>query len=364
MSASQLQNIQKRDGYLARAARLLGITSCMVLALGMAKPLSAQEMLSDEELILRMGDVSANKFPFIFAFDQGIYLKNGIKVTPKFSPGSVRTINRSGIEVAPENIYDPDGDDPYTIAVSGVGPTIVGITTRAGRAPGPLILGSTHSKSRWRIITGPEITSPEQLKGKRLGYSGYGAVSHNQWLQFIEHMGWDPDLDVALMSEALGTEVLKDGSVDAQMGPELHATMALQEGFHTPIDLTDYNFPTAGSGLVVDREWYKDNPEAARAFVKSGIEAIAMLKQDREKADATMIRWYGMNDAETRDLFYAELLKMDEKPYPPYEGIKMLMKFYDSLEMRRYTPEFFYDDSIVKELDESGYIDSLYSERK
>ena len=105
----------------------------LVLVLFVSGAASAQELITDEELILRMGDVSANKFPFILAYDQGLYKKNGINVTPKFSPGSVRTINRSGIEVAPENIYDPDGDDPYTIAISGSGPTIVGISTRAGR---------------------------------------------------------------------------------------------------------------------------------------------------------------------------------------------------------------------------------------
>jgi hypothetical protein len=38
----------------------------------------------------------------------------------------------------------------------------------------------------------------------------------------------------------------------------------------------------------------------------------------------------------------------------------MIMRLYDGLEMRKCTPEFFYDDSIVRELDESGYIDSLY----
>jgi hypothetical protein len=79
----------------------------------------AKQLITDEELVLRMGNVSADKFPFILAYDQGLFEKNGIKLTPKFSPGSVRTINRSGIEVAPENIYDPEGDDPYTIAVSG-----------------------------------------------------------------------------------------------------------------------------------------------------------------------------------------------------------------------------------------------------
>ena len=151
-----------------------------VIMLSLVAIANAQQLITDEELILRMGDVSANKFPFVLAYDEGLFEKNGIKVTPKFSPGSVRTINRSGIEVAPENIYDPDGDYPYTIAVSGTGPTIVEIATKVGRAPGPLILGSTHTVSRWRIMTGPGITSPEHLKGKRLGYSGFGAVSHNQ----------------------------------------------------------------------------------------------------------------------------------------------------------------------------------------
>ncbi len=341
-------------------AKIVGLASIMLSVL--FAPVNAQQLITDEVLILRMGDVSANKFPFVLAYDQGLYEKNGIKVLPKFSPGSVKTINRSGIQVAPENIYDPDGDDPYTIAVSGTGPTIVRISNTAGRAPGPLILGSTHTVSRWRIMTGPGITSPEQLKGKRLGYSGFGAVSHNQWLQFIEHMGWTQN-DVALMSGGLGVDALMNGHIDAMMGPELHGTMAIMNDFYPSIDLADYKFPTAGSGWVVDREWYKNNPEATRAFIKTGIEAIAIMKQDRAKAEQTMIKWYGMDNAEARALFYTELLKMEEKPYPPYEGIKMIMRLYDGVEMRKYTPEFFYDDSIVRELDESGFIDSLYTDR-
>ena len=337
--------------------------SMLVLVLFASGTASAQQLITDEELILRMGDVSANKFPFILAYDQGLYKKNGINVTPKFSPGSVRTISKSGIEVAPENIYDPDGDDPYTIAISGSGPTIVGISTRAGRGPGPLILGSTHTRSRWRIMTGPDITAPEQLKGKRLGYSGFGAVSHNQWLQLIEHMGWEQD-DVALMSGGLGLDSLMKGDIDALMAPELHGIMAVMKDVNVLIDLGDYNFPTAGSALVVDREWYKNNFDATRAFVKAGVEAIALMKTNRAKAEQTMTKWYGMKDPEARDLFYTELLKMDEKPYPPYEGVKMIMRLYDGVEMRKYTPEFFYDDSIVRELDESGFIDSLYKDRQ
>lgn len=363
MSTCEPRYCRSDVGIHNQLARLVGLVSVMVMVLVLFAPARAQQLITDEELVLRMGDVSANKFPFLLAYDEGLYVKNGIKVTPKFSPGSVRTINKSGIEVAPENIYDPDGDIPYTIAVGGSGPRIVGMTRRAGRAPGPLILGSTHTVSRWRIMTGPDITSPEQLKGKRLGYSGVGAVSHNQWLQFIEHMGWDPEFDVALIGDALGVEALLNGEIDAMMGPELHGTMAIMNDFYPSIDLAGYQFPTAGSALLVDREWYKNNYEATRAFVKSGIEAISILKQDRAKAEQTMIKWYGMKNPEARALFYTELLKVEEKPYPPYEGIKMIMRLYDGLEMRKYTPEFFYDDTIVRELDESGYIDSLYIDR-
>jgi hypothetical protein len=55
---------------------------------------------------------------------------------------------------------------------------------------------------------------------------------------------------------------------------------------------------------------------------------------------------------------------MDSKPYAPIEGIKKVMELYDSHEMRKYTLEWFYDDSIVRDLDQSGYIDSLYPDGK
>ena len=51
---------------------------------------------------------------------------------------------------------------------------------------------------------------------------------------------------------------------------------------------------------------------------------------------------------------------MPRKPYPALAGIKKTMEIYDSHEMRRHKPEDFYDDSFVHELDQSGFIDSLY----
>ncbi len=37
------------------------------------------------------------------------------------------------------------------------------------------------------------------------------------------------------------------------------------------------------------------------------------------------------------------------------------MEVYDSHEMRAYSPEDFYDDAIIRELEEGGFVDSVYA---
>lgn len=345
---------------LSNMVRLLPVLGAALL---LSAPVKA-EYLHEGELTLRMGDVSANKFPFILAKDLGMYKKNGLNVVPKFSPGAVATINKSGIEVAPENIYDPkDKSIKFSLYVGGSGPMIAGVMRTPGAKPPTerVVLGTTHHISRWRIFAGSGIKTVEDLKGKRLGYSGVGAVSHNYWLNFLEHMGWDPNTDVTLVGGTLNVDSLKAGKIDALIAPELHGTMAIMNDFPVLADMADYGFPVAGSALQVNRAWYEKNPEAARAFVKTAVEAIAYMKLHKAESEKTMIKWYGMNNQEARDLFYTELLKMDSKPYPPYKGVKMIMKFYGNRDTRAaFRPEDFYDDTIIKELDESGYIDSLY----
>lgn len=309
------------------------------------------------QLKLMLGDVSMNKLPFVMAYDEGIFKDNGLDLIPMFTKGSVDIIRKSGINVPDEFILGQGEETP--IKVGGAAPTYVRLTTRAS-SPDPIIIGSTHPTERWRIIGKTDIRSPEQLKGKRIGYSSVGAVSHMAAVSFAQAMGWDPRYDWSLMGDALGIEALEKGYVDAIMGPELHATMGIDAGYHVIVDLGPYNLPMAGSSFLVDREWLKNNREAARRFVKSAVQAIAMLKTDKDSAFKAMGKWYSMNDPEIMELFYDEAAKVPSKPYAPIDGLKKMMEIYDSHEMRKYTVEHFYDDSFVRELDESGYIDSLY----
>lgn len=339
-----------------RVCMIMQASLVLVLVLVGASFTNAQDQFL--KVKVRMGDVSLNKLPFVIAYEEGIYKKNGLEVDQLFTRDAVEIVRRSGVYVPEEFILKGKGSD-LPISIGGASPMMVGLTTKAG-AEDPVILASTDQMIRWRIISQSNIANLEQLKGKRLGYSGYGAVTHFAAISFAKTMGWDPNYDLSLLSDALNVESLQKGYTDAFVASELHATMAVAAGFKELVDLSKYNLPNAGSSVQVNRAWLKTNQETARRFIKSTVEAIALLKKDKKAAFSSLAKWYNMKDPKLQEYLYREVEAMPKKPYPPYEGIKKAMEIYDSHEMRKYRPDHFYNDSFVRQLDESGYIDSLY----
>ncbi len=339
--------------------RRIHITGMFLLLLtlsGVSATARAQEKLIPIKVTL--GDVSLNKLIFVVAQEAGFYKKNGLAVDQFITPGAADTVRRSGVNVPKEYVRSSEGMD-IPITIGGGSPTLVGMTTNS-RAVRRIILLSTDNRVRWKIISRDNLTSAAQLKGKRLGFSGYGAMSHFMAIVFAKRMGWDPDKDLSLMENALNVEALEKGRVDAFVADEIAETMAVTSGYKILEDMHPYDVPIAGSGVNASTEWLKDNRETARRFVKSAVEAIALTKQKPEVAYAAMAKWYGLSDPEKQKYFYKEMAKLERKPYPAVEGIKKVMEIYNYHEMNSHKAEDFYDDSFVRELDQSGYIDSLY----
>jgi hypothetical protein len=90
------------------------------------------------------------------------------------------------------------------------------------------------------------------------------------------------------------------------------------------------------------------------------VQALAVIKQNKAVAAKSMGLWYGIKDPRLQENFYRKASLLPRKPYPPYEGLKKMVEFFNNPEMKKFKLEDFYDDSYVRELDKSGYIDSLY----
>jgi NitT/TauT family transport system substrate-binding protein len=305
---------------------------------------------------VELGDVSLTKLPFVMAAEAGIYQRNGLEVRQYITPNAAELIRKSAGLVVPRDFVGAGAGD---INIGGGSPTLVRMTSDA-RAPQRIVLATTDDVSRFHIIGRPDIAGPQDLKGKRIGFSVVGALSHYVTILFAQRMGWDYNRDLSLFANGAGADVIKSGRVDAFTADEIASAEALRQGFKDLVDTGAYRFPMPGSGVNAEKSWLAKNHEAAVRFVKSTVEAIALLKNDKPAAFAAMAKWYGITEPARQEEVYAQAAQLPGKPYPSVEGIRKMMEIYDYREMRLHRAEDFYDASFVAELDRSGYIDGLY----
>lgn len=332
---------------------ILGFALAIMLA-GLIQPANAQQLT---KVRVSLGDVSLNKLIFAAAEDAGIFKKHGLEVEMYITPGAAARSARAGVVIPRERQGALSGKVDFSIG--GGAPLVVNRATDA-TAGDRVILASTDHVVRWHIVAQKGITSPEQLKGKRLGFSGIGAMTHFEALAFAQIMKWDPDQDLALMENALALDTFEDGTVDAFVADELVYTMAMSKGHRALVDLSQYNIPIPGSGVTASRKWVNENKDTVRRFLKATLESIALLKNNKTVVFGTINKWYGINDREQQEMLFRDMTKLPRKPYPHVPGIRKVMELYNTAGMRMFEPEDFYDDSFMKELDESGFIDSLY----
>jgi len=304
---------------------------------------------------VELGDVSLTKLPFIMAADNGIYERNGLKVSQFITPAAAQAVRGSGVIVPPENIKSVVGE----INIGGGSPTMVRMTSVA-TAPHRVILATTDDVSRFHVISRADVTKPEDLKGKRIGYGNPGALDHLSMILFLRTMGWDPNRDVSMLSNGNGPQSIVKNLVDAFAGTDIALTEAKKLGLRDLVDLGQYHFAMPGSGVNALAEWLPKNRDTAARFMKATVEAIALMKTDKTAAFASMTKWYGISDPEKLEAVYAEASQLPSKPYPSIEGIKVMQSVYTWREMTSRKPADFTDPSFVAELDHSGYIDSLY----
>ncbi len=347
---------------IRRVRALTAFASLTIAACAIALPSAAGAQGNDAKpadtlpVTVSMGDVSLTKLPFIMAADYGIYERNGLKVRQFITPSAANVVKQRGINVPAENVSSDKGQ----IDIGGGSPTIVRMTTVAG-APQRVILATTDLYSRYHILTRGDIKSVADIKGKRIGYGSFGALNHFSLMMFFKQNGIDPDKDVIMMSNAQEIHnVIKENQVDVIAANAQTPGDAKKAGMNDLVNLTPLKIQMPGSGVNADKDWLAKNHEAAKRFMKATVEAVALMKQDKQKAFASLTKWFGITDKDVLEITYSESADLPSKPYPNIEGIKNMQSVYTWRGMAMHKPEDFVDSSFITELDKSGYIDSLY----
>ncbi len=305
-------------------------------------------------LKVSLSDVDVTKIIAFIAADEGIYKKNGLDAEVAISPSAATVARRRGAAVPAQYVRALESP----IGLGGGSPLVLAVATDV-LSRDRVILGSLDHIVHWHVMARPGLKTIEDLKGKRLGISNPTDMTFFVSRALSQKMGWNPVLDLSMMVNGSALDPLKSGRVDAVVATQLLQQSAAAAGFPSILDMRAWRIPIPGSGINSTTTWVRENPEAARRFVKSMVEAIAVLKQRKDVAMRAMGKYYGFTP-EQQEVSYEGNKEMPAKPYPAVDGIKKAMELFDSHEMRTRKAEDFYDDTFIRELDKSGFIDGLY----
>ena len=230
-----------------------------------------------------------------------------------------------------------------------------------------VMVTSFLNKPLYRLVVRPEIRTVADLKGKRLGITRFGTVTDSMSRLLVGKLGLDPDKDVSyiqvgdvpILLASLTTGRIIDGAI---IQPPYYLK-ALASGMRVLVNMQDMDISVQQTGLNTTQKFISKNPDVVRRVVKSVIEGIHLMRTNPSVAKHAISKRMQIKDEkEIEDTYLLLKSFVPIKPYPTLDGFKTI---FDDLSRKvpaakTANPKEFVDTRFIDELDQSGYIDSLY----
>ncbi|MBI4526643.1 MAG: ABC transporter substrate-binding protein [Deltaproteobacteria bacterium] len=215
------------------------------------------------------------------------------------------------------------------------------------------------------LVAAKEITRPEQLEGKRIGVTRLGSNSHFVLRLALKELGISEKKISILQLESSANMLvaLQSGKIDAFPTTVEYRAAAQSLGFNVLVDLRKLGIKMLSGDLFARRPFIQKNEEIVRRFLRAIVEGIHYYKTHKHRSMEIMAKYMRAKDSKMLGVgydFYAQAYV--SRPYPNVQGIRLALEDLSQRnpKAREATTEQFFESGLVKELDESGFIDRLY----
>ncbi len=184
------------------------------------------------------------------------------------------------------------GDVAYT--------TALGSTVRAAFRNVPLrVVMTIADKPLFALMARQGIASVEDLKGKLLGISSFGASTDTYARALLRRYQLTPNQDVKIIALGGGTSrvaAMETGAVDAALIEAPYNVMLERKGFRKVLFIGDLiPSPLAGLGTKLDR--IQKQPLEIQRLVRATLRGIHFAKKNRQDSVRSIMKWVGLDQA-------------------------------------------------------------------
>ena len=297
------------------------------------------------------------------------YTSIGIQFDPVYIMKELNLPRKYGLDV--DVLFVPVSSRAIQAALAGEIQFITsgGVANINANVTGADFVGLTATLSTFvfKIIASPELKKPEQLRGKKVGISRLGGASDFSIRYALTRWGLVPDKDVAIIQVGGEQEevlALQNKAVDAVILSEPFATVATRAGASVLADLSQLGVPYTMHGFGARKSYIQANRDITIRFMKAYLEGIYVFKTNKDIALNVLKKYTRLDDLSLVQTSYEEMSQrlIRRVPHPDREGIQTII---DQLaktrpQMKNLNPGDFIDPSILKEIEDSGFIKKLY----
>ena len=283
---------------------------------------------------------------------RGFYKKNGLDADLLFIPSTTTSV--SSLVAGDVQVANASGGGVASALVAGA----------------DLVIVACYLNSLpYELVVNESVKSAEDLKGKSIGISRVGSASDVAARALIRGLGMEPDKQVLIMQVGGPAEraaSFRTGRIAGFPSPPgiIHLTKGIP--YRILISTADFQkrFEFPYICATTTKSYLARNKDTVRRVIMAHIEATHFFKTHKEDTKKIISKYSRITNEDYLDSAYAATAKLyDTVPLVTRPGVEAQIKEATARKpgvQLRF--EDMVDESIVRELEKSGFIDKVYKQ--
>ena len=229
-----------------------------------------------------------------------------------------------------------------------------------------VMLASVLDTINQSLMVGAEIRSAQDLRGKRLGVTRYGALTDFGTRRYLQTVGLEPDKDVRIMQIGGLPEILAAMQAGAIQGGAISSptlTRAKLLGYRELVDLGSLGVKYPATSYMTTEAYIKSNRPIVINFLKAIVEAAHLIKANKEVAINVLRKYTKTNEMpileDTYQIYVQRYIR--STPTSSSEEVRTVLDQIKDKDPRARTTDYdsFIRGDLLREIEQSGFIKAL-----
>lgn len=315
---------------------LLGAVTAMLFA----RPAAAQEM----SLRAVYNALSGVMGPIWVAQDANLFSKHGVSVDLKYLAATTAVQGMVG-----------GGEEIGLVGNQGIDAKLEGADL--------LYIASCLPTFVFQIYARPEIKSLADLRGKTVAVTQPAASTDYAMRIVLRRNGLEPDKDVKILFTQDINAVFTSVNVGNAAAGIMSAPTSLRAkaaGLKPIVNVTELKIPFLFTAVLSSPKIIREKNEAVIRFLRGYIEAMAVIRKDREVTIRSLGKFLKTTDREVLESVYEEYKEVfPQSPLVTAAEVKAVLDAAKSPKAKQMKPEEFFDNALVQKIQASGFIEQV-----